>query len=298
MTTRETQGAVLFADICDSVRIYEQFGNARGLAIAEQSMNQMIKITERCGGNLIRPQGDGVKSIFPNSDNAYDAAVQMQLAHRDSPCDIKVTFSYGPLLPAQDDVFGDTVHLAARLLGLARPGEILLPGDTARHLSRDRRINTRLLDTTRVKGRSEPVYVFTVNQGGPSTETGNRTQVVMTPAGGRLLPLSRLILLYSGKRYRSETSGKPIVLGRSIDCDIVVDSTYASRQHARIEPKRSHFLLTDLSTNGTYVINQNSSPLYLKREATQLVGHGVIALGRSPSPSLEGDIHFFHEAMQ
>jgi class 3 adenylate cyclase len=298
MTTRAKQGAVLFADICDSVRAYERYGNARGLAIAEHSMEQMIKITEQNGGKLIRPQGDGVKSIFSTGDSAYDAAIKMQLAHRGSPCDIKVTFSYGPLLSSHDDVFGDTVHLAARLLGLARPGEILLPGDTAKHLSKNRRINTQLLDTTHLKGRTDPVNVYTVNQGEQSTETANRTQVIIPSAANQLLPLSRLTLLNSGRKYRSEVPEKPIVLGRSIDCDIVVNSSYASRHHARIEPKRSYFLLTDLSTNGTYVTNQDSSPLYLKRESTQLIGHGVISLGRPPSPSVDDDIHFFHEVTQ
>lgn len=293
MNTSDTRGAVLFADICDSVHIYEKFGNARGLEIAEESMERMIQITEWNGGKVIRPQGDGVKSLFSTVDSAYDAAVKMQSSHRDSLCDIKVAFSYGPLLTAQDDVFGDTVHLAARLLGLARSGEILLPGNTAKQLSEDRRAFTRLLDTTRVKGISDPIDVFTVNQSEDDTKTSTATQVAMVLTRNRPNPINRLIVLHPGGEYRYEASDRAMTIGRADNCDVVVNNDYASRQHALIELKRNYFLLTDQSTNGTYVTNQNSEPVFLKRESVQLIGFGVISLGRPPSDTAGDNLRFF-----
>ena len=295
MNTRDTRGAVLFADICDSVGIYERYGNARGLEIAEESMQRMMQLTESNGGKVIRTQGDGVKSLFSTVDSAYDAAVKMQSSHRDSVCDIKVAFSYGPLLTAQDDVFGDTVHLAARLLGLARFGEILLPGDTVKQLSASRGACTRLLDTTRVKGRSDPVDVFRVNQSEDGTMTDTRTQVTMAPTTNRPVPVSRLFLLHPGGECRYEATDRAMTIGRAETCDVVVNSGYASRQHARIQLKRNYFLLTDQSTNGTYVTNQDNEPVFLKRESVQLIGYGVISLGRPPTYAPDDDIRFFHE---
>ena len=295
MTSNDALGAVLFADICDSVRMYEHYGDARGLAIAEQSMERMIQITEWNGGTVIRTQGDGVKSLFPTVDNAYDAATKMQASHRDSLCGIKIAFSYGTILSAQDDVFGDTVHLAARLLELARSGEILLPGGTANELSENRRAGTRLLDTTRVKGKSEPIEVFTVIQVEEGTKTSSKTLVTMSSATTPIAPPNTLVLLHPGGEYRYENTVQALTIGRSETCDLVVNSSYASRLHARIELKRNYFLLTDQSTNGTYVTNQDNDAVFLKRESVQLIGHGVISLGRPASYTPEDVIHFFYE---
>lgn len=290
------KGAVLFADICDSVLMYEHHGNTRGVEIAKQSMERMIEITEGNAGSVIRTQGDGVKSIFPTADSAYDAAVKMQSSHRDRLCGIKVAFSFGEILTAQDDVFGDTVHLASRLLGLARSGEILLPGETVNGLSPNRQASTRLLDTTRVKGKSKPIDVFSVVEIGEGTQSTTSTLVTtqLSPANA-IASQNTLVLLHSGGEYRYETTDRALLIGRAETCNLVVGSNYASRLHALIELKRNYFLLTDQSTNGTYVTNQDSEAVFLKRESLQLIGHGVISLGRPASSALDDVIRFFHE---
>ncbi|MEM7504962.1 MAG: FHA domain-containing protein, partial [Pseudomonadota bacterium] len=53
----------------------------------------------------------------------------------------------------------------------------------------------------------------------------------------------------------------------------------ASREHARVECRRGKFILTDQSTNGTYVQTEEG-PAYLRREELQIGGSGKIALGR------------------
>ncbi len=295
MNTRDDEGTVLFADICDSVRIYEIFGNTRGMEIAEQSMERMMRITAWNNGAVIRTQGDGVKCLFPAADNAYDAATKMQLSHRDSLCGIKVAFSNGTVMSSQDDVFGDTVHLAARLLGLAKAGEILLPGGTVAALSPDRQTNTRLLDTTRVKGRSEPVDVFTVVQLEDGPRTSTKTLVTTSTAASQIKPPSTLLLQHPGGEFRYEDTGQAMSIGRAETCDLVVDSHYASRLHALIELKRNYFLFTDQSTNGTYVTNQDNETVFLKRESVQLLGNGVISLGRPASYMPDDVIRFFNE---
>jgi predicted component of type VI protein secretion system len=60
----------------------------------------------------------------------------------------------------------------------------------------------------------------------------------------------------------------------------------ASREHARIECRRGKFILTDMSTNGTYV-QTPEGPSYLRREDLVLSGEGRIALGRELSEATE-----------
>mgnify|MGYP001817509765 FL=1 len=66
-----------------------------------------------------------------------------------------------------------------------------------------------------------------------------------------------------------------ITLGRKKDCEIVVDSSEASRQHARIEVKDGRLVLEDLgSTNGT-MLNRRRL-----RQPEVLGGGDIIAIGQ------------------
>src|SRR3546814_11790113 len=72
------------------------------------------------------------------------------------------------------------------------------------------------------------------------------------------------------------------VLGRQDICDLVIDSSYASRRHATIQAVRGKVFLKDHSTNGTYVRNAADGVVFIKREMVQLRGSGAIFLGREP----------------
>lgn len=51
-----------------------------------------------------------------------------------------------------------------------------------------------------------------------------------------------------------ELPERRIVIGRGSDCDLTIQDSSASRQHAAIEPRAGNFMLVDLaSTNGTFV---------------------------------------------
>jgi len=157
-------------------------------------------------------------------------------------------------------VCADTVHLGARLLGIARPGEILMPGSTAAQLSDELRSNTRLLDTRYLRGRSEPVEVFfTVVHTCEQAEESTHTVVTMSAMGHLLARPSVLVLAHAGSEHRHTSTAQPLTIGRSDACTLVVNNDYASRLHAQIEFAGNAFLLTDLSTNGTYVSANGTS---------------------------------------
>jgi hypothetical protein len=84
---------------------------------------------------------------------------------------------------------------------------------------------------------------------------------------------------------RSETSagatyplGRPLVLGRSADADIVIDDPYASDLHLRIGEQDGKVMLHDLgSTNGTYVNGRRVTvPTALNRGDSVQVGKTVM----------------------
>jgi pSer/pThr/pTyr-binding forkhead associated (FHA) protein len=56
------------------------------------------------------------------------------------------------------------------------------------------------------------------------------------------------------KQFAAFDLNKPLLIGRSSDCDLSVRDTRLSRRHICLEPDRDGWLAVDLnSSNGTYV---------------------------------------------
>ena len=91
---------------------------------------------------------------------------------------------------------------------------------------------------------------------------------------------------YRDVRLVLDSTAGPLIIGRGKKADVVVDDAMASREHARIECRRGKFVLTDMSTNGTYLITPEG-PSYLRREELVLTGEGRIALGRQLAEATE-----------
>jgi hypothetical protein len=92
---------------------------------------------------------------------------------------------------------------------------------------------------------------------GPSSEASGRTMVYST-AGRVAEPLEErarsrshtALLLMGGKRLVVGSGGA--TMGRSRQCDVMVDDPNVSREHAEIRPRGGSWVLTDLnSTNGS-----------------------------------------------
>lgn len=80
-------------------------------------------------------------------------------------------------------------------------------------------------------------------------------------------------------RARIDQQHPAITIGRSTDCDIVVDNMFASRRHATIKLRRTHFYFIDQSTNGTYVW-MHGEEVHVLRGELLLDDAGEISLGR------------------
>ncbi len=103
---------------------------------------------------------------------------------------------------------------------------------------------------------------------------------------------AHLYLAYN-ETIKEITSRSPeFVFGRSSECDLVVQSEFASRQHARIVFRKGKFVLIDQSRNGTFVKSQGGKELYIQGEEVPLSGSGFISLGKSASVSNAHMIYF------
>src|SRR5881628_1655637 len=160
--------AVLFADITGSTRLYEKLGNARALECVGLCLNIMRESALGCGGRVVQTIGDEVLCVFPTALAATQAATEMQSrVEMQEPVSgqrlqIHVGLQFGPVLEEGQDVFGDCVNVASRMVKLAKPAQIIAAGECVEPLSAARRALTRVIDKLPVKGRQQEVDVYEV----------------------------------------------------------------------------------------------------------------------------------------
>jgi adenylate cyclase len=275
------QLAILFADVCDSTTIYESIGDARAHAAINRVFALLSDKVKANAGKVIKTLGDGMVCEFGSADDAFRAACAMQEGLTAADADsgpkmmIKVSFTWGPVVTAEGDVFGDTVNVCARLVGAAGPEQVLTTQETVEALSPGLRVSCRELYPVKVRGRAEEVEVCEVlwRSDPDVTEVFSRSQI------NAAMREWILKLTYGGETIVVEPTGS-VKLGRDKTNEVVVASSKASRVHARIYGRGASFVIADQSSNGTFLaIDGSARELALRRDDATLGERGAIGLG-------------------
>src|SRR2546430_2882237 len=131
------QTTVLFAGVSGSTKLYETAGDAVALTAIGRCIERMRKAAESTGGRVVKTIGDEIMALFPSPDAAAGAASEMHATIEQLPegggakLGVRVGFHSGPVIQREDDVFGDTVNMAARLGEQAGEGQIIISHGTA-----------------------------------------------------------------------------------------------------------------------------------------------------------------------
>ena len=283
MTSFRQQRAVLFADISGSTPLYERLGDEAALAVINRCLEVLRRRCAEFGGTVVKTIGDELMCVFPDAESALRSAQAMQdsvFGHTSSEAPqlgVRIGCHFGPLIANEGDVFGDSVNVAARIVALAKAGQIVTSEETVAALPEGLLGRARRLGQIPVKGRERNVALveFVWQESEDLTVLGTVLEVAVKPM--------RLVLQFGGRDLAVDSGGGiTLVLGRDAACDVVVPDRRASRQHARIEARRDKFALVDQSSNGTYVQGVGVGEIVLRREELILSGTGRIGLGHSP----------------
>ena len=158
--------AVLFADVTGSTRLYEKLGNARAMECIGLCVAIMRESVKTCQGRVIKTMGDEILCVFPTATAAAQAAmdmqarIDMQAPVAGQPLQIRIGLQFGPVLHERDDVFGDCVNVAARMVKLAKPTQIMAAGEFVHAMDPGMRPLARALDQLQVKGRQKEIDVY------------------------------------------------------------------------------------------------------------------------------------------
>jgi class 3 adenylate cyclase len=292
---QQTLLAILFADVSGSTKLYEALGDTRARQLVSRCIQLMTESTEKYGGSLIKTIGDEVMCRFPSADQAAGAALDMQeqvakasISEGGFNLAIHVGFHFGPVVIEENDIFGDAVNLASRMVNLSKRDQVLTTGQTMAALSEKWRKASRQIDRAAVRGKKEEIDVFElIWQEAEATRMTGKAWVL--PQAG---PAGVLRLRMGTHEIEISETHPSATVGRADQNDFVLKGDLISRLHARIDYRNRRFILTDQSTNGSWVVDASGKESVVRHDTHVLTGSGNISFGHIPAQGQTDLLHY------
>jgi len=118
--------ATLFTDIVASTETAAALGDVAWADLLERHHAVVRAQIARFGGEEMDTSGDGFFAVFPEPVSAVDAAFAIVDVVRDIGLEVRVGVHNGNCRVADGKCAGLAIHIGARILGHASPGEVLV----------------------------------------------------------------------------------------------------------------------------------------------------------------------------
>lgn len=282
---------VVFADISGSTSLYETLGNERATEAVTQLTQWIADTIEGNAGRVVKKLGDGVLGIFGDAAGAVSAMAEMQRRHltrvdrwpHPLRMDIRVGVASGEVVDVDGDCYGDAVNVASRLCERAGPSEIWATETAVLLAGAAASVWYRKLGVMEIRGKAEPLMLYQVEWRQDEEPDSLTMQSALV---SNFSPVDSILgqiqFSWHGVDLSFSSSDAPVHMGRATEMQLRINDPRVSRLHARIDWRNSGFVLTDMSSFGTWVRFEGSdSPVRLRRDACILHGTGDIALGVS-----------------
>jgi class 3 adenylate cyclase len=124
---------ILFTDVVNSTTLTQSLGDEAALAILGVHDTIVRDALSALGGREIKHTGDGIMASFVSTAGAVRCAIQIQRElekhaqnNSEHALKVRVGAAVGEPVEQNNDLFGSTVQLAARLCAHAQPEQILV----------------------------------------------------------------------------------------------------------------------------------------------------------------------------
>src|ERR1700757_3529633 len=124
--SRRALRSVLFTDIVASTQHAAASGDERWRAVLHRFGEITAELTERFGGTVVKSTGDGHLATFDGPTQAICCAEALRADAETLGIQIRAGIHTGECELMDTDIGGLAVHIAARILGQAGAGEILV----------------------------------------------------------------------------------------------------------------------------------------------------------------------------
>ncbi len=157
---------ILFTDMEGSTTLADQLGDAAAQEVRRAHNDIVRSALAAYGGSEVKHTGDGIMASFATASAALDSAIAIQRGvaahkeeHPDSPLGVYIGLNAGEPIAEDDDLFGTSVNLAARICDHAEAGQIIA-ANVVRELAAGKQFLFADLGETELRGFEDPVKLW------------------------------------------------------------------------------------------------------------------------------------------
>ena len=123
-------GFVVFTDLVGFTQLTSERGDEFALSLLERQ-DQIVRSALTDGARVVKELGDGLLLWFPEGTAPLDVCLALQQSFCDASTDdapmwVRMGMHWGRPRRRGDDLIGHDVNLAARIVDVAGPGEVLV----------------------------------------------------------------------------------------------------------------------------------------------------------------------------
>lgn len=128
---------IMFTDLVGFTEFTALHGDALALDLLSRQ-EKLVRDSLPTGARIVKDLGDGLMLSFDDPCDAVETGLSLQerfeaeAAEADFPLWVRIGVHSGRPVPRGDDFIGNDVNIAARIVDLAAPGEVMTSEATAR----------------------------------------------------------------------------------------------------------------------------------------------------------------------
>jgi serine/threonine protein kinase/class 3 adenylate cyclase len=161
---------VLFTDVAGSTSFFQRNGDTAGLAMIHRHDELARNAVQKHAGKVIKTIGDSAMAEFPDPSSAVRAAVEIERRFlglnstlpQSERVEVRIGIHSGVGFRKGNDLFGDVVNVAARIVKRTAPAQILISRAVYEAASKQSDLHCQWLSKVTIDGRVEKEDIFEV----------------------------------------------------------------------------------------------------------------------------------------
>jgi adenylate cyclase len=167
--TSGTEGAIVFTDLVGFTEFTATRGDLDALAVLG-AQERIVRAALPAGARVVKELGDGLLLFLPDSDSAVTVCLEIldgfdrAAAGDEMPLWVRAGLHWGRPSRRGNDLVGHDVNVAARIVDVAAPGELLCSGAMLETCEQDGSIEFIELGPVVMKGIPDPIDLYRVER--------------------------------------------------------------------------------------------------------------------------------------
>jgi adenylate cyclase len=171
-TGAEVEGAIAFTDLVGFTEFTATRGDGEALAVL-RAQDHIVSAALPDGARIVKELGDGLLIFLPDSDAAVRACIAILFGFEvaaeadEMPLWVRAGLHWGRPSRRGEDLIGHDVNVAARIVDVAAPGELLCSGsmrDVSHRAGTGAEVEFVELGPVMMKGIPDPIDLYRVER--------------------------------------------------------------------------------------------------------------------------------------